>query len=335
MTSRTACVSALRKLVERGRVGEGPPRANAEPPRGAARDVLAVVACVGALFLLGACVSITADPRAILAGPDGVEVRTLPCEAAVGAVRRWFPAASPPGARGAELDPARIRVLTWNIHKQDDAGWDADLARFAATHDIVLLQEVTLADPLTDILRAAGLRWVMASSFVYNGSDVGVVTAARAPTVAHCTQRVVEPLIRLPKSSVVTWFPLAGSDRLLAVANLHSINFALDRDAYEAQFAGIVETLAHHQGPLIVAGDLNTWTDARASVLADVARRLRLTEIPFDAGRSRFFGREVDHILVRGLAVESATAIAVRSSDHNPVQAVLRVMPASAASALP
>ena len=289
-----------------------------------------LIMVAGAAVLVG-CVSITADPRAILAGPDGVEVRTLPCEAAIGAARQWFPATP----AGAALDPARIRVLTWNIHKQDDAGWNTDLARFAASHDIVLLQEVTLAEDLTDILHRAGLRWVMASSFLYNGADVGVVTAARAPTVAHCTQRVVEPLIRLPKSSVVTWFPLQGSDKLLAVANLHSINFALTLDAYEAQFAAVVEVLARHDGPLIVAGDLNTWTDARMAALADVARKLGLTEIPFESGRSRFLGREVDHILVRGLSVQSAAAIAVRSSDHNPVQAVLRITPAAAATALP
>ncbi|MFO1303372.1 MAG: endonuclease/exonuclease/phosphatase family protein [Burkholderiales bacterium] len=308
MSSRTAWADALRRWLTAGRVG-----------------------VAGIAVVLGACVSITADPRAILAGPDGVEVRTLPCEAALGAARRWFPAAP----AGAAIDPARLRILTWNIHKQDDAGWDADLARFAASHDIVLLQEVTLADDLTGILRREGLRWVMASSFIYNGTDVGVVTAARAPTVAHCTQRVVEPLIRLPKSSVVTWFPLRGSDKLLAVANLHSINFALTLDAYEEQFAGIVDVLAHHDGPMIVAGDLNTWTDARTVALADVARKLGLVEIPFESGRSRFLGREVDHILVRGLSVQSAAAIPVRSSDHNPVQAVLRVTAAPFATALP
>ena len=52
----------------------------------------------------------------------------------------------------------------------------------------------------------------MASSFLYHGTDIGVVTAARAPTVAHCTQRVIEPLIRLPKSSVVTLAADRGLD---------------------------------------------------------------------------------------------------------------------------
>jgi hypothetical protein len=43
-------------------------------------------------------------------------VRTLPCDAAIGAARKWFPHAA-----GPALDPARIRILTWNIHKEDDA----------------------------------------------------------------------------------------------------------------------------------------------------------------------------------------------------------------------
>ncbi len=292
--------------------------------------ISAVVAGTVAAVLAG-CVSLTADPRALISGPDGVQVKTLPCDAAVGVARKWFPA----DAGGPALDPARIRLLTWNIHKEDDPGWDADLARFAQASDIVLLQEVTLIDPMTEILQRAGLRWVMASSFIYKDTDIGVVTAARAPTVAHCTQRVTEPLIRLPKSSVVTWLPLRGSSKLLAVANIHSINFALTLGSYEAQFAGVVEALSQHDGPIVLAGDLNTWTDQRLVALQNVADKLGLTEIPFESGRSRFLGHELDHILVRGLTVESAQAIAVKSSDHNPVTAVLRVTPAPQSTALP
>jgi endonuclease/exonuclease/phosphatase (EEP) superfamily protein YafD len=266
---------------------------------------------------------LTTDPRAVIYGPDGVAVRTLPCAAAVEAVKAYAPKADATGA----LDPSRIRLLTWNIHKEDDAGWQDDLARFAADNDILLLQEVRLVDPLTETLQRAGLRWLMASSFIYRDVDTGVVTASRAPSVAQCTQRVTEPIIRLPKSSVVTWFPIAGSRKTLAVANLHSINFALTLGAYEQQFAEVAHALAEHDGPVILAGDLNTWTDERLAALQNLGRSLGLTEIPFETGRSRFFGRELDHILVRGLSVERAAAIGVESSDHNPVTAVLRVAP--------
>lgn len=281
------------------------------------------LAVAAVALALPGCVALTADPRALIYGPDHIEVRTSPCEDAVRTVRAW----TPPAGSGAALDPARIRVITWNIHKEADAGWQEDLARLAQASDVVLLQEATLLDPLQGVLRDANLHWVMASSFLYRDVDIGVLSAARVPFVAHCTQRVTEPLLRLPKSSVVTWLPIAGTTRTLAVANVHSINFSLLLDEYEEQFDGIAKALANHDGPIVFAGDLNTWTQARLAALDRIAQRLGLVAIPFEPGRSKFLGREVDHILVRGLEVTGAAAIAVTSSDHHPVTATLRLKP--------
>ncbi len=276
---------------------------------------------VVALPALAACVSLTAEPRALLSGPSGIEVRTLSCEAALQAATAARAIGEP-----APLDPEAIRVVTWNIHKESDAGWEADLARFVTGSDILLLQEVTLGDSLREILAAGGLRWVMASSFIYESADIGVLTATRSVPVATCTQRVVEPLIRLPKSAVISWLPLAGSTRTLAVANMHSINFSLSLRAYEEQLAALADILAGHDGPIILGGDLNTWTSARMDAVRHVAARLRLTEIPFaEDGRTLFLGNQVDHLLVRGLDVVASRVNAVKSSDHNPAAAVLRV----------
>ena len=43
--------------------------------------------------------------------------------------------------------------------------------------------------------------------------------------------------------------------------------------------------------------------------------------------RSLFLGKQLDHIFVRGLGVTKVEAVAVESSDHNPVFAVLRYPP--------
>jgi len=283
--------------------------------------IVRILLLVAALPALAACVSLTAEPRALLSGPTGIEVRTLSCEAAM----RTATAARASG-KPAPLDPASIRVVTWNIHKEGDTGWEADLARFVAGSDILLLQEVTLGDSLREILAAGGLRWVMASSFIYESADIGVLTATRTAPVASCTQRVVEPLTRLPKSAVISWLPLAGSPHTLAVANVHSINFSLSLGSYEAQLAALADTLAAHDGPIILGGDLNTWTSARMDAVRNVAVRLRLTEIPFaEDGRTLFLGNQVDHLLVRGLDVVASGVNAVTSSDHNPAAAVLRV----------
>jgi endonuclease/exonuclease/phosphatase (EEP) superfamily protein YafD len=271
---------------------------------------------------LVSCISLTTLPRAVIMDADrNVQVRSLPCSVV---------AATPmPTARTASgLDPRTIRVLTWNIHKQDDPGWREDLARFAHAADVVLLQEATLDDALRETLDDAGLSWVMASSFLFGDLDIGVMTATRTAPVASCTERAVEPVLRIPKSAVVSWFALDGSAQTLAVVNIHAINFSVTLGAYRAQFVALTNALLAHEGPIIFAGDLNTWNDARHETVREAAAALRLSEIALpEDRRTLFFGRQLDHLLVRGLDVVEAMAIPVTSSDHNPVRATLRLSP--------
>jgi endonuclease/exonuclease/phosphatase (EEP) superfamily protein YafD len=280
-----------------------------------------VMALLALLPLLMSCFSITVDPRALLSSPDGtVRVRSLPCDARQSAV-------SDPNATTAAdaLDSRAIRVLLWNINKEQDAAWERDLARFIEQSDIVLLQEATLRSSLRDMVERSRLRWIMASSFMFGAEDVGVLTAARVAPLEVCTLRALEPLIRLPKSAVIAWFRLTGSGRTLAVANIHAINFSAV-DAYRSQLEALAGALAGHPGPIVFAGDFNTWNDARTGVLREISDRLGLIEIPFATDtRSLFFGRQLDHIFVRGLEMIESSSIPVTSSDHNPVAATLRV----------
>jgi len=277
---------------------------------------------IAAALVVSGCVSVTAEPRALLIRDDGsIHVQTLACPSAVAS------AVNPPAIPApAGLDPGAIRLVTWNVHKQADPGWQRDLRTLESDNDIVLLQEIVLDSALRDLIAGEGLRWVMASSFLMSDVDYGVLTAARVQPVATCTERIVEPLLRIPKSAIISWFALRGRPETLAVVNVHAINFSLSLGAYRAQFRAIGDVLAGHEGPVILAGDLNTWTAARAQAVRDVATRLGLTEVRFAADRrSVFFGHELDHIYTRGLALVSSSAMLVRSSDHNPVEATLRV----------
>ena len=273
-------------------------------------------------LLVAGCVSITTKPRALLLLDDGsVQVQTLSCPQAT---ERMLESKAGVAERG--LDPRAIHLLTWNIHKQSDPGWQRDLRAFGRDTDLVLLQESVLDAPLRDVIDGEGFRWVMASSFFASGIDIGVLTAARVPALANCTERLVEPLLRIPKSAVISWFPLAGRSDTLAVVNVHAINFSLSLGAYREQLRAIGDALAHHRGPTVVAGDLNTWTDARVDAVRELASRLHLSEVAIAADhRSHFFGHEVDHIYTRDLETLASSAMAVTSSDHNPVVATLRV----------
>lgn len=280
------------------------------------------LAAAALLPLVASCVSITESTRALVYQPEGIAVRSLDCAEAV---------RTADARRGdaTAIDASAIRLLTWNIHKQEDAGWDRDLARFAAASDILLLQEVTLAEPIERILQSSDLGWVMASSFIYRERDVGVLTATRVAPVANCTQRTVEPLLRLPKSAVISWLRLPGTDETLAVINIHAVNFSLTLGAYREQLRALGDALATHRGPIVLGGDMNTWTDERLDAVRELGARLSLTELTYPEKdlRSLFLGKQLDHIFVRGLGVTKVEAVAVESSDHNPVFAVLRYPP--------
>lgn len=276
------------------------------------------------LPLLAACVSLSADPRALVYEDDGIKVQSLNCIAAMQAAAAFRPAQK--GSRDLALDPRAIRVVTWNIHKEADAGWSDELAGLAQRNDVLLLQEVSLTGELQDVLRGAGLRWILASSFIRDETDIGVLTASRTVPIASCTQRADEPLARIPKSVVITWLRVAGTQETLAVANVHAINFTLTLDAYRAQIDTLAGILALHAGPMILGGDLNTWSDARSALLREVAARLDLREVTYtDDRRSLFLGQRVDHLFVRGVEVATTRVSATKASDHNPVEVVLRL----------
>ena len=282
------------------------------------------------LAVLCGCITLTVEPRAVVSVPGGAaRVMTLKC----GTVDRVLQTTADNNA-GDALDRRPLRLLVWNIHKQGDSGWERDLSAFAAASDVVLLQESVLQPPLPEILDDSGLRWVMASSFLLDANDIGVLSATRIAPIASCTQRVVEPLIRIPKSAVISWLPItnmrtdvrASSKETLAIANVHSITFELAPDVYRSQLEAVGDVLAGHRGPIIFAGDFNTWNDARDQVVAETAARLGLTELNLRVDqRAVFFGRHLDHIFIRGLQIVDVTAVPVTSSDHNPLAATLRI----------
>jgi len=281
--------------------------------------LLRLLLAAALLTLCAACATVPAVQQAFAVGRDGI---------AVGGPR---PCAGRATSQDAETqaDPLpgpSLRVLSWNLHKNDAPGWDADLARLAADSDLLLIQEAALTAGLQRVLRDAGYDWLLASSFALNGHETGVLNAARVQPASACVQRFFEPLLQLPKSAVIARYEVKGAAQVLAVANVHSINFTLGLGDYRAQLEAIARELADHRGPVIVAGDFNTWTPTRLEVVHDVMQRMGLVSVlPSVDTRSRFLGHQVDYIFVRGLEVVHAEAPEVESSDHNPVLATLRI----------
>lgn len=217
----------------------------------------------------------------------------------------------------AEL-PAEFALLSWNIHKQRGRGFAAELSRFGEGVELLVLQEAREREPVWALLSNARA-WTLVITFEYGRDEIatGVATGSSAtPTRERAVfSPIREPVIRTPKSALLSWIEIAGSDSPLLLVNLHAINFRFAA-ALDAQLRALDEVIAAHTGPLVVAGDFNTWSRARRVVVEQFVAR-------HDLASGFLGGAEVthfDHVYVRGLVVHQAVVLPSRSSDHDALR---------------
>jgi endonuclease/exonuclease/phosphatase (EEP) superfamily protein YafD len=235
-----------------------------------------------------------------------------------------------PPALSAELKPGlqqmvlpqTFSLLLWNVQKGKQLAWLAQLDTLAIDKDLLLLQEVALRPGVSEYLQNQNSFWRFHSAFRYLGTETGVLTAATTPPLFSCGLRAQEPVIGIPKTILITAYALEGSLHPLVVANLHAINLTTGIEAYRAQFTNLAKTLQKSKGPLIVAGDFNSWTKERKAVLDALQQELSLTPVTLsEHNRTTFWGMAVDHIYYRGLRLEMGKSLPTETSDHNPLTA--------------
>lgn len=218
------------------------------------------------------------------------------------------------------LNPVDFALLSWNLHRGSEAGLEQTLQRLSAGRALLTLQEARLDDDLRNTLDALGLDWNFSPGFILNGTAVGVLTAANTPALARCVRRSNEPWLQIPKIAVYTRYPLASRSDTLLVVNLHGINFSIGTEEFVAQLEQARRVVAEHHGPMIVAGDFNTWSEQRTTLLQQLSSDLGLQEVQFaNERRIRVWGLPLDHIYYRGLRVLEATSTEQTESDHNPL----------------
>jgi endonuclease/exonuclease/phosphatase (EEP) superfamily protein YafD len=181
-----------------------------------------------------------------------------------------------------------------------------------------------MQEPLEQLLDASGLDWNLAHAFTLDGRPAGVLTGARVHPLAVCAQRISEPFLRVPKTAVISYYAMEGGPESLLVVNIHGVNFAPGSTELAQQLMSVQERIARHDGPVIVAGDFNTWSRRRMVVLHQLAQKSGLRAVNFEGRPSRHFGRQLDHIYYRGLIAQHAWVTALQSSDHYPLSVTFK-----------
>ncbi|MEM8661638.1 MAG: endonuclease/exonuclease/phosphatase family protein [Pseudomonadota bacterium] len=278
---------------------------------------ISVRACLGSLLLcliLTGCVNISSSDVFLSS------VSQQPTDAAPLTECNSEVSAQLSGEQGRGIESDNIRFINWNIYKGNLEGWLSDLEIYAEQHDVMTLQEAMLRDELTSLLSEHDFDWTLNIAFKLNGRASGVMNVATASPLYQCGFRVVEPIMRTPKTVLVSYYSLEGYDKPLLVANIHGINFSLGLGSYRNQLSQLHDALQHHDGPMILAGDFNSWSAGRMSEVEALVADLSLSSLQYKVNAStRIFGRAVDHVFYRGLDVVSHEVFEVTSSDHNPI----------------
>lgn len=228
------------------------------------------------------------------------------------------------------LDKQGFTLVSWNIYKENKADWQQDLLTLSNTSDFILLQEAYLTDALNQLLKTSGRQWDMISAFRYRGIHAGVMTIGNIPSLARCAQRSTEPVAFLPKSSLITYYPIKNQPYNLLVANIHAINFTVGIEKFTQQLKQIKAVLARHKGPIVFGGDFNTWSDQREIVLDQLigTEELGLLKVEFISNEAvLIWGHRLDHVFYRDLKIVKAEIIPVESSDHYPLKVQFEFVP--------
>ena len=224
------------------------------------------------------------------------------------------------GDANNQLDPENISVMNWNIHKNKGENWVDDFNALTKGQDIIIIQEAYLDDRLQNALSQQDRFWSLNAAFYLYEKPSGVLMASTHKPYYICGYRVLEPIIRLPKSVLFHYYKVQGCQQTLLVADIHGINFTLGIRVYRRQIEMLEKIAAQHKGPMIIAGDFNNWNDERKAIINQMQSALSLKSSKIKKSKqTQFFGNVIDHIFYRGLVPLFSTSKMVSSSDHNPI----------------
>jgi endonuclease/exonuclease/phosphatase (EEP) superfamily protein YafD len=235
------------------------------------------------------------------------------------------------GACQTALGEGPIRLLVWNMYKCRYKGWSQDFQTLINGRDLVLLQESvfhTKHDPLFQTPEC--FEWVMARS--HRSKITLAESGVKTGSVVHSSEQLfftspdVEPIFKVPKMLLATSYPLANNSKRLLVVNIHAVNF-VSFSKYSRQIRQIAEVTENHEGPVILAGDFNTWNKLRSQSLREITSQMGLQEVIL-ARKSRLhhLNQHLDHVFYRGLELQKAEVLSdINTSDHYPISAEFRL----------
>ncbi len=220
--------------------------------------------------------------------------------------------------------PDTFGVLCWNVYKQNTKHlrFQPFLQKLTQEKEIdfLLLQEANFRDDKHFTLK--NFAFDAAANLEFRGEFYGVLSASRVESKnaqAYLSEGR-ESLIGPHKSLLLSTYPFEDGSTLL-ILNIHAINFR-ENKRYYRELERFLELMKHHKGPMIIAGDFNSWNKKRIQKLHEIREELDLSRVPFkqvDKVKS-FMGNHLDFIFYRGVELLNFSVHREHEiSDHHPL----------------
>ena len=230
--------------------------------------------------------------------------------------------------------PSSFDVLVWNTYKGRKEGFSEKLNSYLEKAELVLLQEFT-PDVRNDRYTGndEGYEYSYASTFVFKGKKKsGVATGSRARAkTQHFVMSDGGYGVVMPKATLITTYRIEGRSETLLVANIHAKNLAIQA-VYEDQINGVLAVISNHKGPVLFAGDFNSWSVERFNFLRNKLSSLGMNDLKFGIDKDirmkapifmSFFDDynfPLDQVFYRGLKLQNATVSPTdEGSDHGAI----------------
>lgn len=229
---------------------------------------------------------------------------------------------------------SEIILTTWNIWKgAGEEFFKRDFLKLAQQSNLILIQEALLTPVneqiFLDVAVDEKLSISHAASYIrQDGCVEGVMTLSKVETSLEPARILCERpefLLKTFKTALVTTYPFQQSKNKLKVINLHARLLRGPKTA-ATDLDFILKKMAvdEHSGPIIVAGDFNTFSRRHLETISAVLLSHNIKRVPIKDD-PRIPRESLDQIFIRGLKViKIKIDTSIKSSDHFPLICHLR-----------
>ncbi len=220
--------------------------------------------------------------------------------------------------------PDTFGMLCWNVYKNNrkHPGFQAFLHKEVEKRviDLILFQEASFRD--NHHFELPHFSYDAAANLEFKGEFYGVLTASKIESThakAYLSEGK-ESMFGPHKSLLLSDYTFNDGSSLL-ILNIHAINFR-ENQRYNKELERFLTLAETYQGPMILAGDFNSWNNKRMEKLQNIAEKLSLKAVSFaEADKVKsFMGKTLDFIFYRELdLIEAVVMDEHKLSDHNPL----------------